>query len=338
MPAAAEARPARLAQEKAPASKPPQIPLGELLLRRDLWPAKVALTKPLTVERGKTLPVGRELSLYEFNGEDIALDGGDDIFECPVASTDVIERASAIKAKLTPEQLALDDNTLPQHPELWPTRVTVTRRMQFQNGKQVPVGREVALRVATIGHVELYDRELPDHFQAETFETNVLALARERMLLPQAQRDSFFVRSLAAALEPNAAASDANLAKADFVLVYRARLGCTRCAAFGPELAKFYERVKPAHANFETVFFSDDQSAEDAHKVFSDDKFPGRAVAYDRRLEAADLATAQQGQLLPLVYLYDRNGKLIAQNHPNGGKPSAADILGVLEKKLDAAH
>jgi hypothetical protein len=36
------------------------------------------------------------------------------------------------------------------------------------------------------------------------------------------------------------------------------------------------------------------------------------------------------------VFLYDRNGKLLVRNDPNGGKPSAADILGVVEKTIAA--
>ncbi len=48
----------------------------------------------------------------------------------------------------------------------------MTRRLQFQNGQQIPVGREVVLRSVTIGWLSLYDRELADRFQAEVFETD----------------------------------------------------------------------------------------------------------------------------------------------------------------------
>ena len=328
---------ARPAQEPAPsAPKPPQIPLGELLGQRDLWPPKVALTKPLTIARGVTLPVGHELAVYEFNGSDIALDTGEDIFECPASQTDVIERASALKASLTPEQLALNADTLGARTELWPVTVTITRRLQFQNGRQIPVGREVTLRSVTNGWVSLYDDELADHFQAEAFETDVIARARERLRLPEAEREPFFRRAIAAALEPKAG-TEAGLAQADYLLVYRARLGCPRCAAFAPELARFYERVKGEHPGFEAVFYSDDKTAEDAREVFAKEALPGRAIRFDRRLAAADLAS-QSGELLPLVYLYDKAGNLLAQNGPSGGRPSAEDILAVLEAKLGEAR
>ena len=96
--------------------------------------------------------------------------------------------------------------------------------------------------------------------------------------------------------------------------------------------------MKPTHPNFEAVFYSDDKNAGDAREVFAHEKLPGRAIAYDRRVEAADLSTRQTGQLLPLVYLYDKSGKLVANNHPDGGSPSASDVLAMLEKKLAEAR
>ena len=42
----------------------------------------------------------------------------------------------------------------------------------------------------------------------------------------------------------------------------------------------------------------------------------------------------QNGDLLPLVWLYDRNGKVVGRNQQAGGKPVAEDLLATLEKKL----
>jgi hypothetical protein len=338
-PPQASTPPAPVAQAPAPApatAPKPQFPLWDLLTRRDLWPPKVALVEPLTIERGVTLPVGHELALYEFNGSDIVLDLGTDVIECPAARTDVLERAYAINAALTPEQLALTDNTLGTRPELWPVRVRTTRRLTFQGGKELPAGTEAALRSVTNNRVSLYADELGDHFQAEVFETDVLAQARARMLLPESDRTPFFARSLAAALEPQDGAGD--LAGAQYVLLYRARLGCPRCAAFAPELAETYARLKAADPRFEAVFWSDDRTAEDARAVREHEKLPGRAVRFDRRLAAADLASQQGSGLLPLLTLYDRAGNRLAQNHPQGGTPSATDVLAELEARLAASR
>src|SRR5262245_65692181 len=93
--------------------------------------------------------------------------------------------------------------------------------------------------------------------------------------------------------------------------------------------------MKPPHPEFEAVFVSADFNAADMKKLQAREKLPGVAVAYDKRLEAAELGTlTQNGELLPLVYLYDRNGKMVTRNQGAGGKPSAEDVLAVLEQKL----
>jgi hypothetical protein len=325
---------AKPAPAKTAVVKGPQMSLGELLTQRSLWPAKVALIEPMTIARGVKLPVGHELSVYEFNGSFIALDTGDDIFECEVAKTDALERAYATKAALTPEQVAIDENVLPSRSELWPVRVKLTRRLQFQNGKVLPAGREVALRTVTIGWVNLFDAELNDHFTAEAFETDVIARARERLTLPEAERTPHFMRSIAAALDPLEGADVARIEKADYLLVYRVRTGCTRCAAFEPELAATYARLKAQYPHFEAVFLSDDKSAADARSLFAKEHLPGRAVAFERKLEAADLATRLTGELLPLVYVIHKSGTIVAQNQGSGGSPSASETLAALEAKL----
>jgi hypothetical protein len=194
----------------------------------------------------------------------------------------------------------------------------------------------VQLRAFQGDQVNVYDREFKNYYTAAINETDVVARARERVKLAEKDREPFFTRSVATAFEPAAGADNATaLSKADYVLVYQARLGCGRCAGFLPELEKFYDRVKPAHPEFEAVFVSADFNADDMKKLEAREKLPGRAVAYDKRLEAAELGTlTQNGELLPLVYLYDKNGKLVTRNAGSGGKPSAEDVLAVLEKKL----
>jgi hypothetical protein len=335
-PKPASAPPPKPAAAPPPAAKPTLITLPELVARRDLWPAKVVLKKPFQLSRSVSIPAGHEVAVYALEGTEIQLDTGTDLIQCPAADTDVLERASEILAALTPEQRALTEATLASRSDLWPLRLVMTRPLQFQNGTTVPAGREVILRTFENGLVNVYDRQLATFFQAEVHETDVLARARERLALPEAERTPFFVRSVGEALEP-AAGEDADFEKTDLLLVYKARLGCTRCAAFAPELKEFYGRIKAEHPGFETVFLSDDSTGENARALVEKEELPGRVVAFDRRLEAADLAS-QGGQLLPLVFLYDRDGKLVAKNHPSGGSPSAADILAEAEKRLKTAR
>ncbi len=326
------------AAQSAPDSAPKArnlISLGELANRRDLWPLKIKLTKKVGFSPTEIYPAGSEYDLVEIAGQDLHVDSKNGVLEIPAASTDVLERASALMASLTPDQLAVTAQTLPQHPELWPVEVTVTHTLDFSGGNKVPAGRTVILRKFEGDQLNLYDRQLKNFFPAAMNETDVLARARDRVKLAAGDRDSFFGRAVGAALDGGGDAKA--LAKTDYVLVYQAKLGCTRCAAFLPELQAFYDKMKPAHPEFEAVFVSADPDAASAKQLAAKEKLPGRAVAFDKRLEAADLGTqVQGGELLPLVFLYDKDGKLLARNQPNGGKPSAEDVLAVLETKLGA--
>jgi hypothetical protein len=338
-PSLAPASQSKPAAEPPKPSKPASITLAELSNRRDLWPSKVKLTKKLALSPSEVYPVGKELDLVEIAGTNLHLDTGNGLVEVPAANTDVLERASEFMASLTPDQLALTAKILPTRPELWPTELTITSPLGFSNGMKVPAGRKVVLRAIGGDQVSVYDREFKNYYPAAINETDVMARARERLKLPEAERQPFFGRSIAAALDSGSSSTTGALPKSDYFIVYQARLGCERCAAFLPTLEKFYDRVKATHPEFEAVFVSADFNADDMKKLQAREKLPGCAVAYDRRLEAAELGTlTQNGELLPLVYVFDKNGKMVTRNAGAGGKPSAEDVLATLEKKLGEKH
>ncbi|NOT32050.1 MAG: hypothetical protein HOP15_16510 [Planctomycetes bacterium] len=110
-----------------------------------------------------------------------------------------------------------------------------------------------------------------------------------------------------------------------------------RCEAFAPKLKEFYARTKPKHPNFEAVYLGLDTDPKDTRAHAAKQQYPGRVLIFDKRLEAADLADVG-GELLPLVFLYDSKGKVLARNHPNGGSPSAADVLALAKAKLNEAR
>ena len=81
------------------------------------------------------------------------------------------------------------------------------------------------------------------------------------------------------------------------------------------------------------LYVSQDASPELAREHRSEMQIPGLAIALERNLEAANLASIS-GQLLPTVLLFDRKGALVARNHPNAGTPTAEDVLAELEQRL----
>jgi len=168
------------APEKVAPPKAPLITLRELADRRDLWPSKVRLTKKVGFSPTEVYPPGTEMDLVEIAGNDLHLDRGNEVIEVPSTSTDILERASALMASLTPEQLAITSKVLPQRPELWPVELQITKSLGFSNGTKVPVGRTVQLRAFQGDQVNVFDREFKNYYTAAINETDVVARARRR--------------------------------------------------------------------------------------------------------------------------------------------------------------
>jgi len=338
------------AAQEGGAAATSELGLAELARRPDLWPARVALKRELNFGGGVVLKSGQEVGLRELQGKSAVLDSGEFLFDCPAEETDLLDRARALVASLTPEQLALTVETLRERPELWPLTVALRSTLSFGNGVVLEAGSEVVFRGFEGRSLSAFDRGVQNHFVLEPEECDLLARARARMTRPD--EAPFFLRSLEAALlpepavategegaaepsPPEAGAASSAFDGADYVLVYGGRLGCVRCEAFLPELRRFYEQAKPRYGGFEVVFLSYDPTAEAARAYLDKARPPGRWVAFDRRYEAAQLMSVPCN-LLPAAFLFDRRGELVARNHPNGGSPAAADVLVDLEARLAA--
>lgn len=310
------------------------ISAAELAARVDLWPEKAALNKDVRLQGMAPIAKGTELRVLELNASMVTLATGEVLFDMPLQDTDVLERARAAIARMTPEQLALTEAVLRERSDLWPLEVALTAELGFTNGVVFEVGRMMRVRDLGPDGVWLCDRPTGEVFQAAIQETDLVKRARERMSLPEAEREPFFVRALEASIERDGAiGAPGALNGAELLLVYKGRKGCGRCASFVPELKRFYERVKPGHPGFEVLYVSQDATPELAREHRSEMQIPGLAIALERNLEAAHLASIS-GQLLPTVLLFDRKGALVAQNHPNAGTPTAEDVLAELEQRL----
>ena len=340
-PASGEAAPApaTAAASQGSGSQPSRaqadaMSVGELVQRRDLWPQRVAFTKEARLDATTSWRAGEELPLSNWDGTNVLLDAGSFVFDWPMDGTDVVRRARDGAASLSSEALALTVASLRERPELWPVRVRLTTTLQFGGNTTVPAGREVALRFFEGDLLSVYDREVQNYFTLEPNETDLMARARERLALPMAERQPFFVRSIEAALDPAAGAT--SLGDADYVLVYAGRFGCTRCAAFAPKLKEFYAKAKaaaPAGSRFELVFLPEDGNAEATRKYLAQAGLPGGAIVFERRLEVANLMTLPL-TTLPGFFVFDRAGQLIDRNHPDAGQPTADDVLAKFESRV----
>jgi hypothetical protein len=328
------------ATPQAPAgatAKPRELTVAEIAGRRDLWPMRVAAKRTFDFGGGSTIRPGQELSLLQVQTGKVVLDTGEFTFEAAIGDTDVLERARALVASLTPEQLAVTWDTLRTQTDLWPVKVALTISMQLGDGTRLEAGKDIFLRTFDGASVSAATRvPKSTYFTVDALSTDLLVRARERVKLAPKEREPFFVRSLEAALDRAPGAPEHPLADADYLVLYTARKSCTRCAAFTPDLKEFYARTKPTFARFELVFVSSDANPEDARAYAADTKLPGYVLPFERRIEAADVANLSC-QLLPGLFIVDRTGKVIEQNHPNGGNPSAIDVLNHFEKRLAEA-
>jgi hypothetical protein len=312
---------------------------SELVQRRDLWPSRVKLLQEVRLDPTTWWRAGEELPLSSWDGASVYLDEGSFVFDAPAELTDVEARARDVAAALTPEALALTVPELVRRPELWPLRLKVTARLEFASNSFVPAGREVALRFFEGEQLNVYDRELANYYTVAANETDVMAQARERLKLPADQRTPFFLRSLEAALEPRAGGGAVSLTGADYVLVFAGRLGCTRCQAFAPQVKEFYAKAQagaPAGSRFELVLLPEDSNAESARRYVAELGLPGGVIAFDKRLEAAHLM-AQPLQILPGLFVFDRNGNVVARNDANAGRPSADEVLAQFAAQVQGA-
>lgn len=307
---------------------------AELLQRRDLWPKKIAFKEIARLDTTTWWKPGDELPLKDWDGANVILDEGSFLFDWPAEKTDVVERTRTEASALAPEAFELTLAKLRERPELWPTRLSIASTLQFADNTMVPAGREVTLRFFEGDQLAVWDREVSNYYTVDPQETDLLAKARANLARPAAERAPFFIRSLTAALDKPEGEGTQRLAAADYVVVYSARLGCGRCAQFLPELKDFY--AKNPGARFEVVFLSNDAEAQSAQRYLSESQPPGVALRFERRHEAANLL-ALPLQILPGLFVFDRDGNLIERNDPNAGQPSANAVLASFQTRIASA-
>ena len=226
------------------------------------------------------------------------------------------------------EALALTFETLATKSEFWPVRVAVTQTLDFGGGLVIAAGTELPLRTIANGQIEAVYPPAQQPLTLAAEQTDLIARAREiASREPASPPRPHFVRSIEAALDPER--TTPALASAEYVLVYRGREGCSRCARFTPELKKAYRKLKQNHTNFEVVFVSDDRSEQSFTQYVSKADMPWKVVPYTNVFAAANTRSLP-GRMLPVVYLMSPDGTVIDSTE-NG---SASDVLKTLEREL----
>ena len=108
--------------------------------------------------------------------------------------------------------------------------------------------------------------------------------------------------------------NDQAFEKKKLIALYFSGNWCPSCRKFTPELVEYYNRVAPAHPEFEILFVSSDRSAPAMEKYMRDANMPWPAVKYESIADNAELKN-YAGSGIPCLVLVDASGKVISDSY-----------------------
>lgn len=129
--------------------------------------------------------------------------------------------------------------------------------------------------------------------------------------------------------------NDQALEKKKLIALYFSARWCGPCRKFTPELVEYYNRVTPAHPEFEIVFVSADRSEPAMQAYMNDFQMPWPALQFDK--VAANTAIRKYaGQGIPCLVLLDGAGKVLSDSYAGGQYLGPQKVLADLDKMIFA--
>ena len=106
---------------------------------------------------------------------------------------------------------------------------------------------------------------------------------------------------------------------------------CVPCRKFTPELVDYYNRVTPAHPEFEVIFVSADRSRFNWETYIQEAKMPWLAIDYD---QLADLPGLKQlgGAGIPSLLVLDAGSHIVASSYDGDKYLGPQSALAALDK------
>jgi nucleoredoxin len=98
------------------------------------------------------------------------------------------------------------------------------------------------------------------------------------------------------------------------IALYFSAHWCPPCRKFTPELVEFYNRVAPAHPEFEIVFVSFDRAAPAMESYMRDAQMPWPAINFAKVKEKESLLK-YAGQGIPCLVVIDATGKVVSDTY-----------------------
>jgi nucleoredoxin len=123
----------------------------------------------------------------------------------------------------------------------------------------------------------------------------------------------------------------ADLEKKKFIALYYSAHWCAPCRKFTPELVDYYNRVAPAHPEFEIIFVSSDRSRFGWETYLRETKMPWLAIDYD---QLGDMAGLKQlgGAGIPSLLVLDKSSHIVASSYDGDKYLGPQNALAALER------
>jgi nucleoredoxin len=126
-------------------------------------------------------------------------------------------------------------------------------------------------------------------------------------------------------------ADGSELEKKKLIGLYYSAHWCGPCRKFTPQLVEYYNRVAPAHPEFEIIFVSADRSRFAWETYIQETKMPWLAIDYDQLADMAGVK-ALGGDGIPSLLVVDEGSHIVASSYDGAKYLGPQNALGALDK------
>lgn len=303
--------------------------------RPEFWPAQCTVKRAFKFQNA-AVPAGQKVALIDVHGNQVKVATADGIvFNAKPEDTDALALGAQIWKILSPQQRELTYAALLQRQDLWPYRVMLTQPADLGNMK-IPRGENVILSGVEGDRLLVISEKANTLFDTAPRDTNLLVHAWKALAAGASSPGRYTEElkgKLVSATNGTPIATDA-AAEPRFYAFYRGASWCGPCRQFSPSLVKFYQRVKPAHPEFEIILVSDDKNPADMYKYAKEESFPWPAVPAAHYPELRTI-NPLFGKTIPQLVVTDRHGRVLIDSDRVGREPALKQLEALLNKPAD---